>query len=106
MSDARVQFHRYYGAGGPASVGQEQCFSFRCPKDNLCGRMIIAGKTDVPRNGKNEDGGTAQWDWDGNRDAPTFKPSIDCSGCWHGFIEKGRCVDVSKNDEPEPPVRT
>jgi hypothetical protein len=34
-----------------------------------------------------------------NRDAPTFSPSIDCKGCWHGYIRNGRCVDTSGNDE-------
>ena len=34
--------------------------------------------------------------WDGNREEPTFNPSIDCSnggkdpGGWHGYIVKGR----------------
>ncbi len=30
------------------------------------------------------------WNWDGNIQAPTIKPSIDCKQCgWHGFITKG-----------------
>lgn len=36
------------------------------------------------------------WDWDGNRDAPTLSPSINCNGeggCgWHGFIQAGQIV--------------
>ena len=39
--------------------------------------------------------------WDGNREAPTFNPSIDCSGGgkrpgWHGFIVAGRVCDEKK----------
>jgi hypothetical protein len=31
------------------------------------------------------------WNWDGNTDAPTLTPSINCiAGCgWHGFMTKG-----------------
>jgi hypothetical protein len=45
--------------------------------------------------------GHAPWSWDGNRDAPTLTPSIDCKGTffdgtkdvpcgWHGFIRGGK----------------
>jgi hypothetical protein len=88
----------------PAAPGQEQRFEFACPmhKGRRCGAMIIAGRTDLKRDGQNKNGGVAQWDWDGNREKPTFKPSVNCTGCWHGFIENGRTVDCSKQDEPEP----
>jgi len=35
--------------------------------------------------------GHPKWDWDGNEDAPTLKPSIlRTSGCkWHGFLTGG-----------------
>jgi hypothetical protein len=33
------------------------------------------------------------WDWNGNDDAPTLAPSINCNGAggcgWHGFIQDG-----------------
>jgi len=88
----------------PARSGQEQRFAFRCPKhkDSWCGDLLIAGTTEIKRNGQNQDGGVAQWEWDGDRDNPTFQPSINCQGCWHGYIENGRCVSVNKTDEPEP----
>lgn len=41
--------------------------------------------------------------WDGNREAPTFSPSIDCTNggkrpeCWHGYIRAGRVCDTSGN---------
>ena len=38
------------------------------------------------------------WTWDGNRDAPTLSPSINCNGkggCgWHGFIKAGKLVEA------------
>lgn len=39
--------------------------------------------------------------WDGNREAPTFNPSIDCSNGgkrlgWHGYIIAGRVCDTNK----------
>lgn len=100
MSKANVDF--WDEEWKPAEPGKETRFSFNCPNGNDCGSLIIVGKTKIPRDPNGMNGGKAQWDWDGNRDAPTFKPSINCHGCWHGFIENGRCVNVSKQDEPEP----
>lgn len=38
------------------------------------------------------------WDWDGNRDAPTLSPSINCNGpggcLWHGHIVNGQLNPV------------
>lgn len=104
MSDAMVHFHSLDKLDTPSGV--EQSFSFACPKyGRRCGALIIAGTTDLKRDPQGQNGGVAQWDWDGNRDAPTFKPSINCKGCWHGFIENGRCVNTSHQDEPEPSPR-
>ena len=36
---------------------------------------------------KNSNG--ASWTWNGNREKPTLSPSINCHGCWHGFITDG-----------------
>ncbi|HTR86205.1 MAG TPA: DUF6527 family protein [Reyranella sp.] len=101
MSDAKVEFETLdYELAAP---GAEQRFSFLCPRrGRRCGALIIAGKTELKRDGQNQNGGIAQWDWDGNRESPTFKPSINCGGCWHGYIENGRCVDTHHKDEPEP----
>jgi hypothetical protein len=85
-----------------AEPGKEVKFEFQCPlAKRRCGGLLIAGKTNTPRDGQNKNGGKAQWGWDGNRESPTFTPSINCTACWHGFIEKGRCVNVEKKDEPE-----
>lgn len=102
MSAANVTFEKL--GYDPAAPGDEQAFEFDCPKHKRrCGAIVIAGRTTLPRNGQNINGGIAQWDWTNapNRDAPTFSPSINCGTCWHGFIENGRCVDVSKRDEPD-----
>lgn len=102
MSDARVKF---YDAAmeheAPAAVAAR--FGFRCPKTGReCAGLLIAGRTRLKRDGQGKNGGHAMWDFNGDAAAPTFAPSINCGGCWHGFIENGRCVDCSKKDEPEP----
>lgn len=33
--------------------------------------------------------GHGPWNWDGDEDQPTIKPSLWHIGVWHGFIEKG-----------------
>lgn len=107
MSAADVQFHkthRYEEPGTPeAAVGEEQAFSFRCPKwDRRCGKLCIAGRTNLKHDPNGKNGGFPHWMWDGNREAPTLVPSVNCSSCWHGYIRAGRCVDTNGNDEPEP----
>jgi len=93
MSDAKVQFQTEELEDAPP--GKEALFSFCCPKTGRrCGDLFIAGRTTHKRDGQNQNGGIAQWDWDGNREAPTFSPSINCKGCWHGFIRNGQCVNA------------
>lgn len=102
MSDARVTFAQLGALD--AAPGHEQTFSFACPKHGgrRCEFLVIAGRTTLKRDPQGKNGGVAQWGWDGDRDRPTFTPSINCGGCWHGYIENGRCVDVNRRDEPEP----
>lgn len=67
---------------------------FVCPNGKRC--SVAMGPTPEPRPTDKEPG---IWGWDGNRDAPTLTPSINClaekdgkptSGCgWHGFITAG-----------------
>lgn len=110
MSAADVQF---FNLGyEPCLPDQKPCrFSFRCVGANRgrdprlpqsrCEGLLIAGATDIKRDGQGKNGGSPQWDWDGNRASPTFTPSINCEKhCgWHGHIRNGRCVDVHGNDE-------
>lgn len=103
MSDARVKFWTL--SYRPAGVGEEQTFSFNCPRraGGRCEGLVISGRTSLPHDPQGKNGGIAQWAWDANRESPTFSPSINCGACkWHGFIEGGRCVSVAKQDEPEP----
>lgn len=96
MSAANVTFETLNYA--PATIGNEERFSFTCPKRqrSACSGLLIRGKgNDVPKK---------TWEWDGNRELPTFIPSINCDGCWHGYIRDGRCVDAHGVDEPEPGV--
>lgn len=96
MSDARVTFQTLDWA--TAGHGTEQEFSFRCPRNGRrCESLVIINRfVDKLRN-------LPQWSWDGDRSAPTFEPSINCGACgWHGFIERGRCVNIARQDEPEP----
>lgn len=100
MSAAKVKFETIdYEDAVP---GQEQRFGFNCPlHDRRCEGLIIAGKTELKWDPQGQNGGVPQWKWDGNREAPTFSPSVDCGSCWHGYIENGRCVNVQHSDEPE-----
>ena len=103
MSDAKVQF---FGLDKkPCAPGGEAYFSFTCPRGNFCGFLPIAGRTGLKRDPQNANGGVAHWDWKnkGEIAGPTFSPSINCKGCWHGYIANGRCVNTAKQDEPEPP---
>lgn len=94
MSDAKVTF------GGldyePVIADGAQRFSFACPlhAKRRCEGLLI-------RSGEFADTHPS-WVWDGNHEAPTFTPSVNCQGCWHGYITAGRCVNVSSVDEPEP----
>lgn len=112
MSAAKVEFLRLDGSPCPPDETPQR-FTFRCVVWNRgreagsqshCGRLLIANSGHgIKRDGKNNNGGRAQWDFDGNRDAPTFSPSVNCeSACgWHGYIRNGRAVDCNGRDEPE-----
>lgn len=63
---------------------------FICPNGRQCGVAI--------RHGEFADTGIKRWGWDGNSEAPTLKPSINCrlpSGCgWHGHVTQGRLTNA------------
>lgn len=60
-------------------------FGFECPKNpgRMCTGLVLR---DNPAGLKPE---KATWIWNGNREKPTFQPSINCMKCSHGFIENG-----------------
>ena len=61
---------------------------FTCPrKKGLCGVPIKPLSNPPHNNG---------WNWDGNTDAPTLTPSVNCvGGCgWHGYIRAGKIEGV------------
>lgn len=78
-------------------------FGFACPRGRgMCGGLLIAGADlgggRVAIDGKEP----ACWTWNGDRERPTFSPSIHClesnlkvpaekyGGCgWHGHIKDG-----------------
>lgn len=64
--------------------GAEGRFVFACLKrGGFCGEIIIG-------NGfKPQHGAAPTWQWDGNADKPTLTPSINCRGCWHGWLTAG-----------------
>jgi hypothetical protein len=80
-------------------------FGFECPRHpgRMCSGLLISGK--VMPDGSVADKETKSkhtWAWNGDRAAPTFKPSINCqahnpkkpaekyAGCgWHGYITNG-----------------
>lgn len=100
MSDAKVKFYdEGYEQAEPNVAAR---FGFRCPKRGTeCMGLLIAGRTPLKRDGQGQNGGVPMWDFDGNAAAPTFSPSINCGGCWHGHIRNGRCVGTNDVDEPE-----
>lgn len=103
MSAAKIKFYDF-GGFDEVPVAEAKRFGFTCPKGRgSCHGLLIAGRTEYKRDGQNKNGGVAMWDLvDATPGKETFKPSINCKGCWHGYIIKGRCVDTSKQDEPEP----
>lgn len=111
MSKANVEFLTLTGEPCPDDRIPQR-FTFRCVKRNRtprarsakCANLLIANSGHgIPRDGQGRNGGSPQWDWDGNRQEPTFKPSINCEAAcgWHGFIKKGRCVSTNNTDEPD-----
>lgn len=80
MSDAKVGFL------------DGDSFRFTCPNGNRCGPLLIKELSHLAHDPQGKKG-YPQWSWDGNKEQPTFSPSINCHGCWHGFIVKGKCQD-------------
>ena len=69
--------------GYPDAVGH---LIYICPNGKFCGVMIGPRAVAAPDASRQ-----SIWAWDGNVEAPTLTPSINCvGGCgWHGFITAG-----------------
>lgn len=116
MTAANVRFLTIEGQPCPSGEKPARftldCVGFNRGKDSRlpktpCAMLLLAegphtAKHGIKRDGQGQNGGRPQWDWDGNRENPTFNPSINCEGhCgWHGYIRGGRCVEVDGKDSP------
>lgn len=115
MSAANVQFLDI--DGNPVKEGEKPArFTFRCVRWNTkttkddeihCGMLLLhegphTARHGIKHDGQNQNGGQAQWGWDGNRENPTFTPSVNCEkACgWHGYVRNGRCVETNGQDSP------
>lgn len=115
MTAANVLFLNM--SGDPIQGAEKPArFTFNCVGHNRgkdprlarakCANLLIAEGPHseahgIKRDGQGLNGGRPQWDWNGNREAPTFTPSINCeSHCgWHGYIRNGRCVSAHGEEE-------
>ena len=68
---------------------------FSCPRGydyGGCGIHIGTRTDNIPT-----------WDWNGNKEAPTFTPSINCTFCgWHQNVTDGEFPDAFPEQKPEP----
>lgn len=54
---------------------------------------------DLNLRGRGHDLEKRSWSWNGDVNAPTIVPSVNCKGCWHGYIREG--VFLKTNETPE-----
>lgn len=72
-------------------------FAFQCPRTGkTCSDFLINGAELAPgikiQRGKTK---ASVWDFNGDKENPTFSPSILCYGCeFHGYIKNGEIVDA------------
>ena len=88
---------------------QPDRFGFECPMrpGEMCSGMLLVGADmgDGRKLGRGESGQRpAMWNWNGDRNNPSFTPSVNClaerngeklAGCgWHGYITNGEAKSV------------
>ena len=62
----------------------------RCPDGNANSRgSVTAWRLRAVPDPNDDD-----WQWDGNRDAPTLTPSLHWVGVWHGWMRAGELVSA------------
>lgn len=72
------------GTTDPSAVRTMQ---FQCLKTGkYCGSIRVGFAEKPP--------GERTWAWDGNFEKPTLSPSINCVGCWHGWLQSGVFKDA------------
>lgn len=98
MQSADGRF-RFSVDGDPVPAGAKPTtFDFWCPRGRRwCAGLLIRSPTQPGEAARRP----PSWIWDGNVDAPTFAPSINHEGCWHGYIEKGVFLTCNKTPEPD-----
>jgi hypothetical protein len=76
-------------AGDTVDPRKADTLDFVCPRSGKYCGFIAIGYPDKPAS-------TPSWQWDGNLESPTLKPSINCiSGCgWHGYLTNGEWKDA------------
>lgn len=60
----------------------------RCPDGSERGSVTAWRLRPVPDPNDND------WQWDGNREAPTLTPSLHWVGVWHGWLRAGALVSA------------
>jgi hypothetical protein len=92
-TDGRFEYQDKDGEPLPdgSSLNQVGRFQFQCRSaPGSCSVNIGNAGYNIP---------TRSWRLSGTVDEPTITPSINCSDCWHGFIEKGTFLDQNKKLE-------
>lgn len=84
-SDGRFEYRDNAGKPLPddTSIEKVDRFAFKCRRDgerDRCSVNIRGRGHDIPQR---------SWTLSGSIDAPTLSPSINCEGCWHGWIKAG-----------------
>jgi hypothetical protein len=99
-SDGRFEYQDKDGEPLPDGSTTDHVgrLAFRCrsnPQSQCSVNVANAGYNIPKRN----------WKLTGTIDAPTLTPSINCHGCWHGFIEKGIYLNTNKKPEADQDLR-
>lgn len=64
-----------------ADPSGQRRFWFVCPGCKLIAAIALRPVVD---------GSPQSWEFDGNVEAPTLRPSINHVGCWHGWLTAGQ----------------
>lgn len=82
LPPAKFMFMRWWQPDG--GERRPKWMSFPCP-----GKQTPSGGRCMVPIFPQKNGNGASWQWNGDQEKPTLTPSINCYGCWHGFITNG-----------------